>query len=283
MLEPQAAILPMVGDGSRCARSSRARPPAFGASDDFNSGALVVFLKPWERARGDDAGRGRARSTRKLAQLPAVRGNAQVRSSLGGGRGQPINFVIAGPTYEGLAARARPDPRPRLADNPGIVNLDSDYKETKPQLRIDVDTTRAGDLGVSVDDGQPGAAEPARIAARVDLSRSRRGISRHRPGRGRAGARRRHDLCDDLCAQPRRRAGAAVEPRHGARDGGRRAISAASTSCARSRSRAGLAPGYSLGDALDVPRDRRRRTRPRSPRSAIAAKARRSRRPAARS
>ena len=38
------------------------------------------------------------------------------------------------------------------AENPGIVNLDSDYKETKPQLRINVDTNRAGDLGVSVEE-----------------------------------------------------------------------------------------------------------------------------------
>ena len=38
-----------------------------------------------------------------LAELTAVRGNASVRSSLGGGRGQPINFVIAGTSYDGLA------------------------------------------------------------------------------------------------------------------------------------------------------------------------------------
>jgi multidrug efflux pump len=38
------------------------------------------------------------------------------------------------------------------SNNPGIVNLDSDYKESKPQMEIAVDTTRAGDLGVSVSD-----------------------------------------------------------------------------------------------------------------------------------
>src|SRR3546814_18586995 len=31
-------------------------------------------------------------------------------------------------------------------------NLDSDYKETKPQMRIEVDQQRAGDLGVSAND-----------------------------------------------------------------------------------------------------------------------------------
>jgi multidrug efflux pump len=36
--------------------------------------------------------------------------------------------------------------------NPGIVDLDSDYKETRPQLIVDIDTTRAGDLGVQIAD-----------------------------------------------------------------------------------------------------------------------------------
>src|SRR3546814_18782770 len=38
------------------------------------------------------------------------------------------------------------------ANYPGIINLDSDYKETKPQLHITVDTNRAGDPGVPVED-----------------------------------------------------------------------------------------------------------------------------------
>jgi multidrug efflux pump len=37
-------------------------------------------------------------------------------------------------------------------ENPGIVDLDSDYRETRPQVLIDIDTARAGDLGVSVDE-----------------------------------------------------------------------------------------------------------------------------------
>jgi multidrug efflux pump len=62
-----------------------------------------------------------------------------------------VNFVIAGSTYADLA-RARDRILAAAADNPGLVNLDSDYKETKPQLRIAVNTDRAGDLGVSIAD-----------------------------------------------------------------------------------------------------------------------------------
>src|SRR5690606_33261296 len=34
--------------------------------------------------------------------------------------------------------------------NPGIQDPDSDYKETRPQMRVDIDRARAADLGVSV-------------------------------------------------------------------------------------------------------------------------------------
>ena len=148
MLQLQAELMPLLKDGAVRSMTQRT-PGGFGTSDDFNSGAFTVFLKPWEE---------RTQTTqdvietinRLIAQQPAIRGNAQVRSAIGGGRGQPINFVIAGTTYEGLVA-ARDRILAAAATNPGIVNLDSDYKETKPQLQINVDTTRAGDLGVSVD------------------------------------------------------------------------------------------------------------------------------------
>jgi multidrug efflux pump len=145
--EAEARLLPKVGDGA--IRTVLTRTPAsFNASEDFNSGAITVFLKPWED-RDETTQDVVAMVNRELSQIPGVRGNAAPRSSLGRGRGQPLNFVIAGSSYPDLA-RARDRILAAAAGNPGIVNLDSDFKETKPQLRIDVDTARAGDLGVSV-------------------------------------------------------------------------------------------------------------------------------------
>lgn len=146
-LEAQAKLLPLLDQGAVRTIITRV-PGSFGASDDFNNAAFIIFLKHWDE---------RETSTQDVANqvngilqtLPAVRGNSQVRSALGRGRGQPLNLVIAGTTYEGLV-EARDKILAAAANNPGIINLDSDYKETKPQLRIDVDTTRAGDLGVSV-------------------------------------------------------------------------------------------------------------------------------------
>ncbi len=125
------------------------RAPAGNANDDFTSSQLVVFLKPWED-RDTTTQMVAQEINRKLAEIPAMRGNAQVPSALSGGRGQPVNFVIAGTEYADLA-RARDRLLKAAAANPGIVNADADYKETKPQLLINVDTARAGDLGVSVD------------------------------------------------------------------------------------------------------------------------------------
>ncbi|TFI57999.1 efflux RND transporter permease subunit [Sphingomonas parva] len=149
MLEAQAKLMPLTGEGAVRAIIQRT-PGGFGASDDFNSGTFILFLKPWEE-REKTTQDVVAEVNKRLAELPAIRGNATVRSSIGRGRGQPLNFVIAGSTYEDLA-RARDRILAAAEGNPGIVNLDSDYKETKPQLRIDVDTSRAGDLGVSVSD-----------------------------------------------------------------------------------------------------------------------------------
>jgi multidrug efflux pump len=149
MTDAQEKFMPMLNEGTVRTIVTRT-PGGFGASDDFNSGTFVIFLRPWEE-RTKTTQQVVQELNKKLGQMPAIRGNAQVRSALGRGRGQPVGFVIAGSTYEELV-KARDRILTAARDNPGLINLDSDYKETKPQLRIDVDTQRAGDLGVSVSD-----------------------------------------------------------------------------------------------------------------------------------
>jgi len=147
--QAEKLIMPMVGKGA--VRGMNARiPSGQGASEDFNSANMVVFLRHWDE-RTETSQDVVTQINRKLGQLAALRGNAVVRSSLNRGRGQPINFVIAGTNYGDLA-RARDRIMAAARDNPGIVNLDADYVETKPQMLIDVDRQRAGDMGISVDD-----------------------------------------------------------------------------------------------------------------------------------
>jgi multidrug efflux pump len=246
MTEVQARLLPMVGDGA--VRSLIVRTPGgFGPSDDFNNGSLVLFMKPWEE-RSQTTEQLVGDANRTLAQIPAVRGNASIRNSLNRGRGQPVNFVIAGATYADLA-RARDRIVAAAAGNPGIVNLDSDYKETKPQLRIEVDTGRAGDLGVSVADVSNALQTllgSRRVSTYVDRGEEYRVVVQAEEN-----ARATQDNLASIYV--RSRTGTLVPLSNlvrvrdtaGARDLGRynklRAITLS----------AGLAPGYSLGEALN--------------------------------
>ena len=145
--EVERTLLPLPKDGPIRNVVSRV-PASYGATEDFNSGAVVVFLKPWGE-RNKTTQEVVADVNSKIRSIPELRGNAVVRSALGGGRGQPINFIITGNTYAELTI-ARDRILAAAAANPGIVNLDSDYKETKPQVRIDVNIPRLGDLGITV-------------------------------------------------------------------------------------------------------------------------------------
>jgi multidrug efflux pump len=144
----ESALLPLRGHGPVQLVVTRL-PQSFGASEDFNAAQINLRLNNWEDRKESTQDVVKLVNA-KLSEIADIRGNALAPSALGRGRGQPINFVIAGAHYPELA-RARDRILAAAARNPGIVNLDSDYKETKPQLIVDVDTARAGDLGVSVD------------------------------------------------------------------------------------------------------------------------------------
>lgn len=238
-------LLPMAGHGAVRTVITRV-PGSFGASDDFNNASMTVFLKPWEE-RDITTEAVVQEVNKRLATIPALRGNAAMRSSLGRGRGQPLNFVIAGATYEDLA-RARDRILAAAQSNPGIINLDSDYKETKPQLRIDVDTARAGDLGVSV--AQVSNALQTLLGSRRVTTYVDRGEEYRVIVQAEAGARSTEANLASIYV--RNRTGALIPLSNlvklsetaGARDLGRfnklRAITLSG----------GIAPGYSMGEAL---------------------------------
>ena len=246
MLEASEPMLKLLEKGT--VRSIIQRTPGgFSSSDDFNSGTFVVFLKPWEE-RTESTQDVVAQVNKILAELPAVRGNGAARSSIGRGRGQPLNFVIAGSTYESLSI-ARDRILTAARENPGIVNLDSDYKETKPQMEIEVDTARAGDLGVSVADVSQALQSllgSRRVSTYVDRGEEYRVIVQ-------ADAVDRASPENLAAIQVRARDGSLVSLANlikysetaGARDLGRynklRAITLSG----------GLAPGYSMGQALE--------------------------------
>ena len=140
-------LMPLVENGEVTRLLIRA-PRRFGNLQIFNSGIAILVLADWSERRSgweiiDDV-RGR------IADLPGVRAFPVMRQGFGGRIQKPVQFVIGGGTYEELAAW-----RDLLLDkinenNPGLVGIDYDYKETKPQVRVVIDRDRAGDLGVTV-------------------------------------------------------------------------------------------------------------------------------------
>ncbi|MCA8942363.1 MAG: efflux RND transporter permease subunit [Planctomycetes bacterium] len=123
-------------------------PGSFGRGGDVNSAFGTVLLKLWgERDRTTQ--QVMAEVDEKFEAMPGYRAFCIARSGLLRRSGQAVQFVITGSTFEELA-RWRDVILARAAENPGLRAVDHDYKETKPQLQVLVDTDRAADLGVSV-------------------------------------------------------------------------------------------------------------------------------------
>jgi multidrug efflux pump len=123
-------------------------PTGFGGGGDMNSGAAIVILKPWgDRSISTDELVVKLR--KDLSTIPGVRAIPQVRNGLVRGGGQPLQIVLQGVDYAQIA-QWRDTLQKLMEANPGLKDVDSDYKETRPQLRVNVDRNRAADLGVSI-------------------------------------------------------------------------------------------------------------------------------------
>ncbi|UNK50869.1 efflux RND transporter permease subunit [Lysobacter sp. S4-A87] len=125
-------------------------PGGFGASEEMHTGRIAVFLKDWKERDISTADVAKQLQG-ELGSLPGVRAMPQVSGGLVRGRGQPINIVLGGPEYAELA-QWRDKLLAKMEQNPGFFSTDSDYKETRPQMRVEIDRQRAADLGVPVTD-----------------------------------------------------------------------------------------------------------------------------------
>ena len=114
-------------------------------------GNIFFRAMPWEE---------RKRSTQEMARemTPRVAGLSGVTAfpitppSLGQGFTQrPINYVIiTSDSYQNLAQTVRAF-QDELAKNPGFVQVDTDLRLNKPEIKLEVDRERAADMGVGVD------------------------------------------------------------------------------------------------------------------------------------
>ncbi|WP_345860367.1 efflux RND transporter permease subunit [Shewanella algae] len=146
MNEVEQRLMPLVDSGEIKRLLIRA-PRGWGGSANFSNGMAIIVLNDWGQRRPAKESINDVRA--RLADLAGVRAFPVMRQAFGRGVGKPVQFVIGGPSYEELA-RWRDIMLEKAAENPNLVGLDHDYKETKPQLRVVIDKDRAADLGVSI-------------------------------------------------------------------------------------------------------------------------------------
>lgn len=123
--------------------------PGWGSN---GSGMVNVTLAPWDQREVTTAELLEELNA-QWSEIPNLQVTAFMRSSApgsgrGGGGGQPVQLVLGGPNYEVLA-EWRDLILDRAVENPGLQRLQSDLKETQPQVLLRIDTERAAALGVS--------------------------------------------------------------------------------------------------------------------------------------
>jgi multidrug efflux pump len=147
MDEIERRLMPYTESGEAIRLLVRA-PRTFSNTALFNSGMAVMVLNDFGKRRSGWVIMDEVRA--KLADLPGVTAVPVMRQGFGARIQKPVQFVIGGGTYEELAQWRDLLLEAIERDNPGLVGIDWDYKETKPQLKVEIDYDRAADLGVTV-------------------------------------------------------------------------------------------------------------------------------------
>ena len=123
--------------------------PGWGGRTAANTGMMFITMAPWyERSLSTNAAREALMA--EWSQIPELRVFSFSTSGLSrSDDGQPVQFFIGGPDYKTLA-EWRDIIFDRIRENPGLIRVDSDLKETQPQVVVSIDKDRAAELGVSV-------------------------------------------------------------------------------------------------------------------------------------
>ena len=126
--------------------------PGLSRPSPVNFAIAFVVLKPWEE---------RARSQQsivkeffpKLLSIPGANVFAINPPSLNQpGRKAPVQFVLGGPSYDTLKDWSKIIIEKTKEENPKLLSIDGDYKETKPELKVAIDRNRAAAMEVSIAD-----------------------------------------------------------------------------------------------------------------------------------
>ncbi|MBE0508492.1 MAG: efflux RND transporter permease subunit [Marinospirillum sp.] len=144
MMQVEERLLPLLQEPNLSNITLQA--PGWSTQGD-NSGFLILNMKPWNE-RPDSVFTLLAEIRQRVADIPDVVIFPRIRSPLGGGGGAPVRFVLGGSSYEEVLEWAQQLIQ-AAESNPGLIDLETDFSETQPQLRARIDRQRAAQLGVS--------------------------------------------------------------------------------------------------------------------------------------
>src|SRR5688572_12452988 len=155
IIAPEGSSLAYTDEYQRRAEAVQAKIPEIDSyfsvvniGDGVSRGIIFTNLKDWaERERGAQEIIGEIQG--QYFAIPGVLAFAVQPPAFGWG--SPVNFVIQHPDFAALT-RGNDTLLARARLIPGLLNVDSDLRVNKPQLTVSFDRNRAEDLGIPVGD-----------------------------------------------------------------------------------------------------------------------------------
>jgi len=146
MIEP---LIAQFGDeNAPIMRANPRVPGGWGNNEEMHTARMIAILQPWQQ-RQQSTPEVAAQVQNALSGLTGVRTRTQVSGGLVRSFGQPFQMVLGGSSHAEIA-QWRDRLLERMNEYPGLLGVDSDYKETRPQMRVNIDRQRAADLGITV-------------------------------------------------------------------------------------------------------------------------------------
>ena len=155
IIAPEGSSLAYTDEYQRRAEAVQAKIPEIDSyfsvvniGDGVSRGIIFTNLKDWaDRERGAEEIIGEIQG--QYFAIPGVLAFAVQPPAFGWG--SPVNFVIQHPDFAALT-KGNDTLLARARQIPGLLNVDSDLRVNKPQLTVSFDRDRAEDLGIPVGD-----------------------------------------------------------------------------------------------------------------------------------
>jgi multidrug efflux pump len=148
MREVEAIAMDEVANGN--ARRVNVRTGGFGRAADVNTGMVILPLNLWDE-RDESASVITDRLRQRTQGISGARVNVnQAGSPLTRNSTRPLAIALGGGDYTEIVKWRDKVMQRVTAENPRILNLESDYLERQPRVIIQIDRNKAADLGVSL-------------------------------------------------------------------------------------------------------------------------------------